>query len=148
MFSADVKGIGLENLVSDPGKSLISEYRIFSEVKNIECVSVPLLEANVTPMNEYFNEEIKTMIKNFRVNKYGTMEVPAYKQQEYSRGDRVWIDVTVVSKSGNPENEQPETRRYFVSKIDKNSYIPLSKEARENDAWIEYDSETGEPVGE
>jgi len=148
LFSADVNGIGLENLVSDPGKSLVNEYRIYSDVKNIDCISVPLIEADLTPLLDYFDDDIKTMIKNYRNNKYGTMEVPAYKHQEYSKGNRVWVDVKVVSKSGKAENEVPEKRRYFVSKIDNNNHIPLSKEARENDAWLEYDPETNEAIGE
>ena len=39
-------------------------------------------------------------------------------------------------------NEKPEKRMWFVSLANKNSDIPLSKSAKANGSWAEYDPET------
>lgn len=133
-LSIDTNEISVGNIVGQPGNIMIKDTRFFTEYSKIDALFIPLIDVPMTPINDIISDDIKTLIENYQYNLFHAKNAPGYRHVPYNKGDRVWIDVTDKSKG------LSETRRYFVSKLDKNSYIPLSKESKENDAWLECDS--------
>lgn len=133
-LSIDTDELSVGNIVGQPGNIMAKEIRFFTRYSKIDSFSIPLIDVPMTPVNDIIPDDIKTLIENYQYNLYHAKSAPGYHHVQYGKGDRVWVDVTDNSKG------LAETRRYFVSKIEKNSYIPLSKDAKENDAWLECDS--------
>lgn len=133
-LSIDTDELSVGNIVGQPGNIMAKEIRFFTDYNKIDSFSIPLIDVPMTPVYDIIPDDIKTLIENYQYNLFHAKGAPGYRHVQYGRGDRVWIDVTDKSKG------LTEIRKYFVSKINKNSYIPLSKESKENDAWLECDS--------
>lgn len=146
IVSMDINELNLGVIVGAEGigKPMYNKYRVFTELPQIQAVTIPLIDLPYSPLATLVNDELITLSKNYLVSKFGTWGSGArpYEQMEYAKGDRVWTDVEVVSKSGNPDNERPEKRMWFVSLKNRNADIPLSKEAKANNSWAEYDPKT------
>lgn len=136
LFSIDDSNLSVENIVGNPGNPMVKTYRFFSKFNKIESMYVPLADVPLTPVKDIVGTEILTLIDNFNINNYGNPKVPGYERKEYFKGDRIFADITDKTK-----NETEPTRRFFVSKINSNYFVPLSIEAKENDAWLECNSE-------
>ena len=144
LFSVDITELNIGKIVGNPGSPMCGTFRIFSEFDKIQVISAPFSEVFMSPFASIVSNEVLELSNNYRKNHFSVMGVPNYKHQEYAMGDRVWLDVTIKRKDGTIE---PEVRKWFVSKVDRNSDIPMSKEAKEHDSWLEYDPETNEAIG-
>lgn len=150
LVSFDISEVSLGAIVGKPGNPMYSDYRMFTNLDKFQVITIPFEDLIYSPMTGFVTEELKTLCKTFRethFGKWGNGVLP-YNRGEYAKGDRVWLDVQVVSKSGNTANEKPEKRMWFVSLANKNSDIPLSKNAKANESWAEYDPETNELIVE
>lgn len=136
LFSIDDNNISLENIVGQPGNTMTKQFRFFSNFNKIESMYIPFDDIPLTPIKDIVGDEILDMVNNLKINKYGKPKVPGYERIEYSKGNRIFADIADKTK-----NEKEYTRRYFVSKINNNSYVPLSADAKEADAWLECDSD-------
>ena len=135
IFSIDINELNLGKIVGNPGSPMYGKYRVFTEYDKIQVITVPFSEVFMSPFKDIVGSDILALSDQYRMNHFGVMGVPNYKHQEYAKGDRVWLDVTIKHKDGTVD---PEVRKWFVSKVHKNSDIPLSKEAREHDSWLEF----------
>lgn len=136
IFSIDDYNISLENIVSKPGNIMAKRFRFFTNFSKIESIYIPFEDIRLTPVKDIVDTEILDMVDNLHLNKYGNPRVPGYERIEYSKGNRIFADIADKTK-----NEKDYTRRYFVSKINNNSFVPLSVEAKEADAWLECNSD-------
>ena len=148
LVSLDVQEISISAIVgpSGLGKPMKDKFRVFTEFDKIQVITIPFSDLKYSPMANFVNEELLSLCQTYRETHYGKWGkgIVAYDHIEYSKGDRVWLDVEIKSKSGNPVNEVPEKRMWFVSKRNRNTDIPLSKEAKANDSWAEFNPEINE----
>lgn len=144
LLALDVHEYNIGNIVGKPGNSINSKSRIFTTFDQVAAITIPFADTNFSPLKSHAGADIEAACSQYRINHFGSYGkgIIPYYRNEFAKGDRVWSDVEVVSKSGNPNNTVPETRKWFVSLVNKNSDVPMSKEAKANNSWAEYDPDT------
>jgi len=146
LVSFDVQELSIGTMTGPAGlgKPMCDKFRIFTDFNRFQDISIPFADLKYSPMKDFVSNELLELSQNYRETHFGKWGkgVANYEHREYAKGDRVWLDVEIVSKSGDVSKNVPEKRMWFVSKANRNNDIPLSKEAKANDSWAEFDPET------
>ena len=107
------------------GKCFVSSYDM------VETITMPLNGVLKTPVKDYIDDDIKTLITTYLGNLGIANGRPWKKNTSYHKGENIWVNVETEDKDGN----KTTAKRYFVSKIEGNFYEPINK-----NAWIETDA--------
>lgn len=136
VFSITEPMIDNSLMVGHLGEPVTVNKNVFVPYNKVNVISVPLQYVNYSPFKSMINGEIKEAVETYLKNLYGEKMVEPYQEfKVYNRGERVIFRYKEEYSNGSLSGYK---YKYFVSKIDGNDSIPLSKKSKELDAWLEY----------
>lgn len=136
VFSITEPVIDNSLMVGHLGEPVTVNKNVFIPYNKVNVISVPLQYVNYSPFKSMINGEIKEAVETYLKNLYGEFMVEPHREFKiYNRGERVVFRYKEEYSNGVLSDFK---FKYFISKIDGNDTLPMSKKAKEREAWVEY----------
>ncbi len=136
VFSITEPMIDNSLMVGHLGQPITVNKTVISSYDKVNVISVPLQYVNYSPFKSMINGEIKEAVETYLKNLYGEFMVEPHREFKiYNRGERVVFRYKEQYSNGVLSDFK---FKYFISKIDGNDTLPMSKKAKELEAWVEY----------